>query len=82
MNHSEKFWYKIRELQKAKQRYQSQLVLKPETKKILRSIDLCLENEEILVGGAIMYQRNSLVRLAINFIINYCHQRYLKYTPK
>lgn len=81
MNDYEKFWYKIRELQKVKAHYQSHLVHKVDTKKILRAVDLCLENDEILEGGALMYQRNSLIRLATNFIIKYCYQRYVKYTP-
>ena len=80
MNNKEKFWAKIKELQLAKEKYNHRLVSKEDTKKILRAVNLCLENNEILEGGAVMYQKNSLVRLATNFIINYCLQKYRKYS--
>ena len=80
MNNYEKFWSKIKELQLAKEKYNHRLVSKEDTKKILRAVNLCLENDEILEGGAVMYQKNSLVRLATNFIINYCLQKYRKYS--
>ncbi len=79
MNHYQIFWSKIRELKKEKSKYDNRLVPKEDTRKILRAVDLCLENDEILEGGAHFYQKNGLIRVAVNFIIKYCYQRYQKY---
>ena len=81
MDTSQKFWIKIKELQKAKQKYKKELILTVDSQKILRAVDLCLDNRDILEGGCCLYQKNKLVRMATNFIINYCLQQYKKYTP-
>ena len=75
MNHYQIFWSKIRELKKEKSKYDNRLAPKEDTRKILRAVDLCLENE----GEAHFYQKNSIIRIAVNFIIKYCNQRYQKY---
>ena len=81
MNHREEYWKKIGILHHFKKNYQRNLIKKEETLSILRAVDLCLENQEILEGACYVYLKNKLIRYASCLIIRFFINQYQKYTP-
>ena len=71
---------KINLLQQQKSKYNKKNIKKEETAKILRAMDLCLENLEIIEGGCYLYHKNRLIRVGMNIVINYCLSSYQEYS--
>ena len=82
MTHQEDFWNKIKKLKKYKEKYDKKLIKKEESAIILRAVDLCLENDEIIAGAYCMYMKNYLVRYASDIILDFFENQYYKYTPE
>lgn len=80
LSYSKIYWDKINLLKLHKNKYKKQNIKKQETIKILRAVDLCLENLEIIEGGCYLYHKNKLIRIGMNLIINYCLASYRKYS--
>lgn len=78
--YSQIYWGKINLLQEHKSKYHQHKIKKIETLKILRAIDLCLDNSEIIEGGSYLYHKNRIIRVAMNLVINYCLASYRKYS--
>ena len=81
MNYREEYWIKIDKLQEYKKLYQTKLISKLDTVSILRAVDLCLDNNEILEGICCFYLRNKLIRGICSFIITYFLNEYKKFIP-
>ena len=81
MNYREEYWKKIEILKNYKKNYQRDLIKKEDTLSILKAVDLCLENQEILEGACCIYIKNKLIRYASCLIIRFLINQYQKYTP-
>lgn len=82
MSYAEQFWEKIHQLKKYKEKYDRNLIKKKDTAIILRSVDLCLENDEIIAGACCMYMKNNIIRYASTIILKFFQKQYYKYTPE
>ena len=80
MNHAIDFWNKIGKLKELEKNFNIQNIQKEDTRKIVRAIQICLGNEEILAGGCCLHQRNSIIRFCINTIIKYFMRTFQKYS--
>ena len=80
MSYSNQFWTKINKIKELEKNFKLQKIQKEDTRKIIRSIQICLNNEEILEGGCCLYNKNRLLRFGIDIIINYFHNTFQKYS--
>ena len=71
------FWIKILELKSLK--IDINKVTKDDTKKILKTFDICLNNQDILAGACVLYRKNTLLRFAINLVFKYYLSSFKKY---
>jgi hypothetical protein len=79
MNYNEKFWTKINKLKELEKTFKMEKIQKEDTRKIVRGIQICLDNNEILEAGCCLYNRNGLLRFGMDIIIKYFEKTFQKY---